>query len=190
MALPAILYTSAIAPGKEIRGLAVAAELANAMSAQGGVLTFTLGFMSVWVLFKTQLDLLEGMARSITDVLWSGSRRIREWRGGDVRVIYYTVLGVVVAWGIIALMLTQPIILLQLGANMAGLVFIIAAPHTLYINMKFLPKELRPPVWRRIVLVLMSIFYAFFVYLWLMGGIVPDPEKGFLFNIPKYLGGT
>ena len=189
MALPAILYTSAIAPGKEIRGLAVAAELANAMSAQGGVLTFTLGFMSVWVLFKTQLDLLEGMTRSITDVLWSGSRRIREWRGGDVRVIYYTVLGVVVAWGIFALMLTQPIILLQLGANMAGLVFVIAAPHTLYINLKFLPKELRPPVWRRVVLVLMSIFYAFFVYLWLMGGIVPDPEKGFLFNIPKYLGG-
>jgi hypothetical protein len=103
-------------------------------------------------------------------------------------VIYYSVLGAVVAWGIIALLLTQPIILLQLGANMAGLVFVIAAPHILYVNMKFLPEELRPPVWRRIVLVMMSIFYAFFVYLWLMGGFTPDPEKGFLFNIPKYIG--
>ncbi|HSE98609.1 MAG TPA: Nramp family divalent metal transporter [Blastocatellia bacterium] len=191
MALPAILYTSAIEPGKEIRGLAVAAELANAMSVRGGgLLTFILGFMSVWVLFKTQLDILEGMTRSITDMLWSGSRRIREWRGGDVRVVYYTVLGTVVTWGIIALLLTQPIILLQLGANMAGVVFVICAPHILYVNMKFLPKELRPPLWRRVTLVMMSAFYAFFVYLWLMGGLVPDTERGFLFNIPKYLAGA
>jgi hypothetical protein len=190
MALPAILYTSAIDPGREIRGLAVAAELANAMSSQGGrLLTIILGFMSVWVLFKTQLDLLEGMTRSITDVLWVGSRRLREWRGGDVRVIYYTILLAVVVWGVIALLLTQPIILLQLGANMAGVVFVFCAPHILYINMKFLPESLRPPLWRRIALVMMSVFYAFFVYLWLMGGIVPDTEKGFLFNIPKYMGG-
>ncbi len=188
MGLPAILYTSVIAPGTEIRGLAVAAELANAMSKKGGAfLTFLLAFMSVWVLFKTQLDLTEGLTRSVTDILWSGSRRVREWRGGDVRVVYYTVLTILVAWGLIALRLTPPIFLLQLSANMAGVIFIICAPHTLYINMKFLPKELRPPVWRRIALIFMSLFYGFFVYLWLMGGIIPDTEKGFLFNLTKYL---
>ena len=37
---------------------------------------------------------------------------------------------------------------------------------------------------------MVALVPTFFVYLWLMGGIVPDPEKGFLFNIPKYLGGT
>jgi Mn2+/Fe2+ NRAMP family transporter len=188
MGLPAILYTAAIEPGKEIRGLAVAAELANAMSARGGpLLTFILAFMSVWVLFKTQLDLLEGISRAVTDTLWSGSRKIRQWRGGDVRVIYYTVLVIMVVWGIIALRLSQPIILLQLSANMAGAFFIFIAPHILYINTKFLPKELRPPMWRRVALIFMAVFYAFFVYLWLMGGFVPDREKGFLFNIPKYL---
>lgn len=187
MGLPAILYTSAIEPGKEIRGLAVAAELAHAMSARGGaVLTFVLAFMSVWVLFKTQLDLVEGLTRSITDILWSGSRRVREWRGGDVRVVYYTTLAILVIWGLIALRLTQPIILLQLSANMAGVVFIVSAPHILYLNMKFLPKELRPPLWRRLALVFLSLFYGFFVYLWLFGGVVPDREKGFLFNLSKY----
>ena len=64
MMLPAILYTSALEPGKDIRGLAIAAELANAMAARGGAaLTLILATMSVWVLFKTQLDLLEGMVR-------------------------------------------------------------------------------------------------------------------------------
>jgi hypothetical protein len=187
MALPAILYTSAITPGKEIRGLAVAAELAYAMSARGGAfLTTVLAIMSVWVLFKTQLDLIEGMSRSVTDILWSGNERIRHWRGGDVRVIYYTVLTIVVIWGLIALRITQPIILLQLGANMAGLIFVFSSIHLLYINTKLLPKALRPPMWRRAALIFMSVFYGFFVYLWLMGGIIPDKEKGFLFNLTKY----
>ena len=189
MGLPAILYTSFIEPGKEIRGLAVAAELADAMGRRGGAaLALVLALMSVWVLFKTQLDALEGMVRAITDVLWSGSDRVRSWRGGDVRVVYYAVLAVVVIWGIIALRLTQPIILLQMGANIAGLILIISSLHVLYVNTRFLPKELRPPLWRRAALVFMALFYSFFVYLWLMGGFIPDKEKGFLFNIPKYLG--
>lgn len=190
MGLPAILYTTMIEPGREIRGLGVAAELANAMASRGGqALTLVLAVMSVWVLFKTQLDLLEGMTRAVTDILWSGSRALRNWRGGDVRVIYYSVLAAVVVWAIIALSLTQPIILLQVSANMAGVAFVISSIHILYVNMKFLPPELRPPVWRRVALVLMSVFYAFFVYLWLMGGIIPDLEKGFLFNMLKHLGG-
>lgn len=187
MGLPAILYTSAIEPGKDIRGLGIAAELANSMSARGAGLTFVLAMMSVWVLFKTQLDVLEGLTRGITDILWSGSERMRQWRNGDVRVIYYSVLAVAVIWGLVALRLAQPIIILQLSANIAGVILVISAIHILYINTKFLPKELRPPMWRRIALAFTSIFYAFFGYLWLMGGIIPDREKGFLFSVLKHV---
>jgi hypothetical protein len=88
------------------------------------------------------------------------------------------------------LRLTQPIILLQLGANMAGLVFVVSALQILYINTVLLPVELRPSLWRRLALILMAVFYGCFFYVWLMGGILPDPAKGFIFNIPKYfLGG-
>jgi hypothetical protein len=190
MILPAILYTSALEPGRDIRGLGVAAELANAMSARGGgALTILLALVSVWVLFKTQLDLLDGMTRGITDILWSGSRRIREWRGGDVRLVYYSVLLAVVTWGLVALRLTQPIILLQLGANMAGVVLAISSLHLLYVNTKYLPEELKPPLWRRAALVFTSIFYGFFMYLWLMGGLVPDREKGFFFSVLRSVTG-
>jgi hypothetical protein len=60
------------------------------------------------------------MVRAVTDILWTGSKRIRSWRGGDVRRIYYTLLGVVVVWGVIALKFAQPILLLQISANVAG----------------------------------------------------------------------
>ena len=128
------------------------------------------------------------MARALTDILWTGNRRIRGWRGGDVRAVYYTMLGLMVVWGVIALRLTQPILLLQMAANIAGMVMVISALHILYVNMKFLPVELRPPMWRRLSLVAMALFYGFFAWLWLMGGMVPDPAKGFLFNAPSLFG--
>ncbi|HEY5907272.1 MAG TPA: hypothetical protein VIZ31_04470, partial [Vicinamibacteria bacterium] len=76
---------------------------------------------------------------------------------------------------------TQPYILLQLGANVAGLAMVVGSLHILRVNTTLLPPALRPPVWRRIALVGMALFYSVFVWMWLMGGPVPDPSKGFLF---------
>jgi uncharacterized protein YhhL (DUF1145 family) len=121
--------------------------------------------LGAWILFKTQLDCVEGMTRSVTDILWTGSARVRAWRGGDVRAVYYSVLGAVVVWGIIALNLAQPVMLLQLGANIAGVIFVIASLHLLYLNTRVLPEALRPPLWRRLSLVGMAIFYGFFAVL-------------------------
>lgn len=183
MGLPAILYTTFIERGTDIRGLAIASELANAMARRGGIaLTFIVAFLGAWILFKTQLVILEGTVRAITDLLWSGSQRVRGWRGGDVRIIYYTVLAFMVAWGLLALRLTEPIILLELGANIAGLVFAISALHILYVNTTLLPKEIQPPLWRRAALVLLALFYGSFVYLWLTGGFTFDSTRSFLFG--------
>ena len=173
MILPAVLYVTFIEGGTDIRGLSVAAALANAMATrEGAIFGGAIALMGVWVLFKTQLDIIEGMTRSITDILWTGSRRVRRVRGGDVRFVYYTVLGLLALWGIAALALAQPIFLLQLGANMAGIVFVVSSLHLLYINTRLLPPEIRPPLWRRAALVAMSLFYGAFVVLWLWSGAV------------------
>ncbi len=168
MALPAILYTSFIAAGTDIRGLAVASELAGAMAEQRGAwLATAVAVVSVWVLLKTQLDILDGLVRAVTDILWTGSRTLREWRGGDVRWVYYPLLGLAAAWGLVALRLTQPMQLLVLGANIGGVAGVISALHILRVNTTLLPRELRPPMWRRVALVAMAVFYGFFVVLWL-----------------------
>ncbi len=170
MALPALLYVTFIPAGSDIRGLGIAAALASSMGAQAGpIVAGTIAFLGAWILFKTQLDNIEGLVRAVTDILWTGSRRVRSWRGGDVRAVYYAVLGLVVLWGTLALRLAQPIVLLQVGANIAGVVFIFSSLHLLYINTRFLPAELRPPLWRRIALVAMSVFYAFFFVLSVRG---------------------
>jgi hypothetical protein len=172
MILPAVLYTSVIEPGVDIRGIGVAAALADAM---GGVawIGFGVAFMGAWLLFKAQLDLLEGQVRAVTDILWTGSRRVRRWSTGDVRRVYYSVLGLLVLWGFVAMGLAQPIVLLQVSANVAGVVMAIASLHILRVNTTLLPPELRPPLWRRVALILMALFYGFFVALWLSGVIAP-----------------
>lgn len=170
MLLPAVIYVTFIEAGTDIRGLSVAAALADAMATREGALFGgAVAVMAVWVLFKTQLDIVDGTTRAITDILWTGSERVRGWRGGDVRIVYYSVLAAVAVWGVIALRLAQPIVLLQLGANMAGIVFVVSSLHVLYINTRLLPEAVRPPMWRRIALVVMSLFYGAFVALWLRG---------------------
>ena len=166
MGLPAILYVTFLARGTDIRGLGIAAALAQSIGQQAGpVLAGAVAFLGAWLLLKTQLDNVEGMTRAVTDILWTGSPSVRKWRGGDVRAVYYTVLGAIAVWGMIALRLAQPVVLLQLGANVAGAVFIIASLHLLYINTRLLPEALRPSFGRRAALVGMSLFYGFFTVL-------------------------
>jgi hypothetical protein len=161
---------TALPAGADIRGLGIAAALADSLRDRGGPLVgLTVATLGAWILFKTQLDILEGSTRAVTDILWTGSRRLRARPGMDVRVVYYGVLGVTVVWGIIALRLTQPIVLLQLGANMAGIVFIVSSLHILYVNTTLLAPEIRPPMWRRAALVGTAVFYGAFVALWIWG---------------------
>ncbi|MCL4535661.1 MAG: hypothetical protein M1370_10950 [Bacteroidetes bacterium] len=123
-------------------------------------LTLLNGF---WILFSTQLGNSEGYVRMITDIGWTGSATIRRWAKGDVRRVYYTILLAFAIWGCVALNLAQPFLLIQIGANMAGLAFVFLSIHTIVVNRKFLPPELRPSLWREISLVLCALFFLFFV---------------------------
>lgn len=166
MVLPALMYVTFLPRGTDIQGLSISAALASSVGARGGALAgAVIAFLGAWILFKTQLDNFEGMVRAITDIMWTGSRKVRAWRGGDVRAVYYTTLTVLVIWGITALRLAQPLLLIKLSANIAGVVFVISSLHLLYINTRLLPPHIRPPMWRRVALVAMSIFYGFFVFL-------------------------
>jgi hypothetical protein len=166
MMLPALLYVTFVPAGTELKNLEIAAVLAQQIGAAAmPAIGFIVALLGAWILFKTQLDCVEGMTRSVTDILWTGSSRVRAWRGGDVRAVYYVVLALVVIWGMIALRLAQPLVLLQIGANIGGAIFVIASLHLLYLNTRVLPAALRPPLWRRLALVGMALFYGFFAFL-------------------------
>ena len=58
----------------------------------------------------------------------------------------------------------SPFQLFKILANMAGVVLLIAGVQIFLVNRRFLPKAVRPPLWREIGLLTCSGFYAFFTY--------------------------
>jgi hypothetical protein len=175
MMLPALLYITFVPRGTDIQGLGISAALASSVGErQGPLVAGAIAFLGAWLLFKTQLDNLEGMVRAITDILWTSSSRIRAWRNGDVRPVYYSVLAIAVMWSLVAMRLAQPLVLLLIGANVAGAVLVVASLHLLYVNTRVLPAHLRPPLWRRLALVAMTLFYGFFVTFSLAAVLGPE----------------
>lgn len=172
MALPAILTVTFIKPGTNPNQWGIAAMQAEAIAKVWGpafwFLTLLNGF---WILFSTQLGQTESFVRTVTDILWVGSERVRNWSGGDVRKIYYTILVLFAGLGMVLINFAPPLTLIVIGAFISGVNFVFLAAHTLYVNRKFLPEGVRPPAWRQAVLVLMMIFFGFFATLGILNSV-------------------
>jgi uncharacterized protein YhhL (DUF1145 family) len=95
--------------------------------------------------------------------VWMSSRRAREWQMG-IRAIYYGILLVFSVWGVFVLRSASPFQLFKILANMAGIVLLIAGVQIFLVNRRFLPRAVRPPLWRELGLLACSAFYAFFAY--------------------------
>lgn len=161
------LATAVIPPGTDLTGLAAGANqaryLADALGAPFWFLTLATGF---WIVFSTQLGNTDVLVRTVTDVLWLGSARAR--RGG-VLLVYYSILAAVTLWGLSVLWLAGAAQLFQILANIAGLILAIAAFQILRVNRRFLPRALRPPLWREALLLACGGFYWFFCVRWFLG---------------------
>lgn len=158
-----LLFTVQYVPAGTVAGeWAVANLQAEGIAAVHGRIFWYLTLLcGLWILFSTQLGIVDGLPRATTDMLWSASPRLR--RAGDVRIVYYGVLAAFALWGCIALNLARPLTLIIIGANAAAAIFVVESLHTLVLNRRVLPRELRPPLWREVCLVLCALFYGTFV---------------------------
>jgi uncharacterized protein YhhL (DUF1145 family) len=120
-------------------------------------------FNGFWILFKTQLGNTDILVRTITDAVWMSSRRARASAMG-IRAIYYGILLVFSVWGAFVIRSASPFQLFKVLANMAGIVLLIAGIQIFLVNRRFLPRAVRPPLWREIGLLVCSGFYAFFAF--------------------------
>jgi hypothetical protein len=163
------LATGVIPAGEDLQGIAAGAYQADAMAKKlwSGFWFLTL-FNGFWLLFKTQLGNTDILVRTVTDVLWLSSPRVRNWRGGDIRAVYYLTLFAASVWGAFGLYgSARGAEFFKLLANVAGLILAVAAVQIAIVNRRFLPRPLRAPLWRELVLLSASAFYGFFAYFWL-----------------------
>jgi hypothetical protein len=170
MALAAVFTIQFVPAGTVAGEWAVANLQASGIAAVHGQVFWYLTILcGIGILFSSQLGIVDGLPRGTTDILWAASPRLREW--GDVRKVYYMVLAVFLVWGCIALNLARPITLIIIGANAAAVIFVIESLHTIVVNRRFLPKELRPALWREACLVLCALFYGSFVVIAIVVGL-------------------
>ena len=157
------LATAIIPHGTDLQGLAAGAYQAEYLSKIWPGFWFLTLFNGFWILFKTQLGNTDIVVRTITDALWMASPRAREGKLG-IRGIYYTLLFMFSVWGIFVIRMASPFQLFKILANMAGLVLLIGGIQIFLVNRRFLPRAVRPPLWRELGLLACSAFYAFFAY--------------------------
>jgi hypothetical protein len=170
MGLPALLTVQFIPPGTQVGGMAVAVRQAEGLANNFGGLATTAGTLlwyvtlltGFWILYSTQVGIMDLLPRTVTDILWTSNPGVRSWAKGDVRKVYYATLITFVVWGCIAINLAQPFILILLGAFTAGLMMTIYGVHVWYVNHKFLPREVQAPAWRQAALWVFSLYFGFF----------------------------
>ncbi len=152
------LAIALIPPGTELTGYNVGAFQAEHLAKQlwHGLWLLTLlnGF---WILFSTHLGNTDVLVRTVADVLWASSPTVRRWPASR---LYACLLILLTAWALYAIRLGTVIELFQVLGIVASPILALAAIQILRINTRFLPPELRPSLWRRVVLVLCFIAYG------------------------------
>lgn len=113
-----------------------------------------------WILFSTQLGNTDILVRTVTDILWVANPRARAWRGGNIAKLYYALLLGFTVWGMLAVNWGTAMGLFKILANVAGFVLALAGVQIYLVNTRLLPRELQPPLWRKILLLCTSAFYA------------------------------
>ena len=163
------LTTAIIPPGSDLAGPAAGAYQAEYMARNLWSGFWLLALLNgFWVLFSTHLANTDVLIRTVTDMIWAGSPRVRAWRRGNVSSIYYTALFVFTAWGLSAINWGTAMALFKVGANIGGLILGVAGFQVLRVNTRFLPRELQPPLWRKLALAACSVFYGtmFSIVVW------------------------
>ncbi|MEM2501592.1 MAG: Nramp family divalent metal transporter [Acidilobaceae archaeon] len=172
--LPVALAITLLPQGEDIGGWAVAVYQGEALKtiygSTGWAIILVVGF---WVLYSTQLGLTELVVRTATDILWTMSSKIRELTRNDVRKVYYTLLAFMTLWIITSYILfyilkINPLLASALVANMSNIVYPLTVLANLYINIKYLPKEIKPSPIIVAILLVGTIFWLTFFTLFLL----------------------
>ena len=142
-------------------GLRNAPSFSPALAQIMWISTLLVGLM---VLLPSQMSIVEDVCRRWTDIIWSGSQRVRErMKTHDVKKIYYTILALYMIWTFVCatifLFYSKPKIMILVIANLNNLALGTVALLLLRTNVRLLPKPLRPGWISRLGLISCSGFY-------------------------------
>jgi hypothetical protein len=154
LAMAIITPEEAVKLQGEASGVFQAKYLAEQVWAGFWYLTLLNGF---WILFSTHLGNTDVLVRTIVDISWTKSPKVRNGSAGR---LYTFVLAGLTAWGLISVNFGNVLDLFKILAIVANPVLAIGAVQILLVNRRFLPKPMQPPLWRQAALVAAAVVYG------------------------------
>jgi hypothetical protein len=121
-------------------------------------------FVGLMVLLPSQMSVVDEVGRRWTDTIWSASARARRnMRQGQVRSIYYSIVGGYTAWCVLSMFLFTrfgtPKLMTLIIANLGNAAIGLTSFLVLHINRRFLPAVLRPRWYQQLGLASCGAFY-------------------------------
>ena len=152
------LAASLIPADVELNGMAAGTYQAQFMSEKLWSGFWYLALLNgFWILFSTHLGNTDVLVRMVSDISWVAFPGVRKWPESR---IYAVLLLLLTTWAVFAVRVGTVIQLFEVLGVIACPIMAIAALQILRVNTRFLPKELRPAIWRQIGLVLCSLAYG------------------------------
>jgi hypothetical protein len=129
------------------------------------MLTLICGF---FVLAPNQISATDGLIRRWTEVIWTGSPRLKHLPGSAVRYLYFGLLLAYAVWGVGVLLWIgdKGLVIVKVGACIMNFALGFSAWHTLVVNNTLLPKAVRPSWFNCVGLFACG---AFFIWISLLG---------------------
>ena len=153
------LATSIVPAGVDVAGVGAGAIQAKYMAERlWSGFWFIALLNGFWILLSTHLGNTDTLVRTVTDIIWVGSSS--RWKTQNVGRIYYHLLLLFTAWGLITTQWGTAMWLFQALGVVASVVLALGAIQILRVNTKLLPVELRPGLWTQAGLLVCALFYA------------------------------
>lgn len=157
----AVLHPHAMVPGRGSLIWDQAQVLFEVWGPTGRTIFLLVG---VATLFSTQLALIDGVSRSIADIVYTN------FRGADKRDVSWWYMIVAAGWIVAGCAITfamEQMNVSELGflfnaAYMGGFAMAVYVPLTLYINWRYLPRSARPGALCSSMMVIASLVYVGF----------------------------
>ena len=168
MALPSMLSVQFLRRGTEVSDWYAAGMTADGVSdavsqawgsTAGSIIWYMTLLCGFLVLAPAMATATDGVVRRWVDVVWTSSRRLREWDPKHIKKLYFGVLVGYMVIGVFLLAIGKPLVLLMVGTNIMNFALGFSCIHTLVINLTLLPKPLRPGWFARFGLAASGVFF-------------------------------
>lgn len=152
-----VLFPQGLVP----KGAEIAVTQANILASKAGEFGRVIFLaMSFFIMYSSQLVALDLGSRMISEILYTHTRLSEKY---SLRGIYTCALLALLVFAAFALWIpTQPFILFLMGAVLGGFSMAVYSPMLLYMNSKFLPKEIQPSTFIKVGLAIASAIYIIF----------------------------